>query len=158
MGTRWSDAIRRRLHQTEELRRVIALGAIRHTEAAHFFNPDAFDEQHPTIRVGHNPVPLVRKGPHGGTKFCARIIAMRVFWGLLLLHTMIGCSTTPAPTEDPGVSVESTLEHIRQSYILGCSEALRGEGKKDYYPNCRDKGIKHSDAVRKILETPAEVK
>jgi hypothetical protein len=53
--------------------------------------------------------------------------------------------------------VETTLEHIRQSYILGCSEALRGEGKKDFYPGCRDKGSQHSDAVRKILETPTKV-
>jgi hypothetical protein len=158
MGTWWSDAIRRRHLYAEEFRSVIALGAIGHSKTPHFFNPDALRKQHPTIRVGHDPMPLVGKRPHRGAKFCARIVAMRVFWGLLLLHTMIGCSTTPAPTEDPGVSVESTLEHIRQSYILGCSEALRGEGKKDYYPNCRDKGIKHSDAVRKILEPPTEVK
>lgn len=83
---------------------------------------------------------------------------MRVFWGLLLVHTVIGCSTTPPASEGPVVSVETTLEHIRQSYILGCSEALRGEGKKNFYMDCRDKGIKHSDAVRKFIETPTEVK
>ncbi len=55
------------------------------------------------------------------------------------------------------VSVESTLEHIRQSYILGCSEALKGEGKTNFYLGCRDKGIKHSEAVRNFLATPAEV-
>jgi len=50
------------------------------------------------------------------------------------------------------VTVETTLDHIRQSYILGCSEAMKGEGKDNFYPGCRDKGIEHSEAVRKMLE------
>jgi hypothetical protein len=157
VGASWSDAIRREDIQTYELGIVVAFGAIRNSEAANFLGPHTFDEEDAAGGVGHDTVPLMRKGAHGGAEFCARISAMRVFWGLLLIHTMTGCSTTPPATEVPVVSVEATLDHIRQSYILGCSEALRGEGKKNFYIGCRDKGIKHSDAVRKLLETPSEV-
>ena len=56
--------------------------------------------------------------------------------------------------EEDLVSVDVALEHIGQSYTLGCVEALKKRGEKNIYPWCRARGIKHQMSVKKILDTP----
>jgi len=54
------------------------------------------------------------------------------------------------------VSVGAALDHIKQSYILGCVEALRSQGLKNIYVGCRDKGIAHAKTVEEIMFKPVE--
>ncbi len=82
--------------------------------------------------------------------------------GFLLLT---GCATQPSQTNPPPseekenselVSLNSALNHIRQSYILGCMEALKGQGLKNVYPTCLEKGKRHADAVEQFVNSPPD--
>jgi hypothetical protein len=72
---------------------------------------------------------------------------------LLFAGCASGPQVIPAPPESERemVTVETTLEHIFQSYVLGCVEALRKEGKKDILPLCRERGQLHLAAVKRML-------
>ncbi len=54
------------------------------------------------------------------------------------------------------VTVSATLEHIYQSYVLGCVEALKKTGRRGVLAECQTLGRVHADAVKRILETPVE--
>ena len=47
----------------------------------------------------------------------------------------------------------SVLEHIQQSYTLGCSQAYKAQGMKNFYPECKKLGLKHAQEVREIIES-----
>jgi hypothetical protein len=76
---------------------------------------------------------------------------------LLLLLVAASCASGPQPILTPPeseremVTVETTLEHIFQSYVLGCVEALKKEGKKGVYPLCQQRGQRHAEAVKRML-------
>lgn len=77
----------------------------------------------------------------------------------ILLFLFVGCADLiprkqEVTKEDDLVSISIALEHIGQSYTLGCVEALKERGEKNIYPWCRDRGIKHQMSVKKILDTP----
>lgn len=74
-----------------------------------------------------------------------------------------GCSSvrpkpTPALAEEEVksqlVSVGTTLEHIFQSYRLGCVEAFRSSGRKNTYLECGTRARVHTDAVENLLRLP----
>ena len=50
------------------------------------------------------------------------------------------------------VSLNSTLNHIRQSYIMGCMDALKSLGKQNVYPDCLEKGKRHAEAVETLVK------
>jgi hypothetical protein len=78
--------------------------------------------------------------------------------GLLHMLLVTGCSTmTPQEkVKSELVSVGAALDHIKQSYILGCVEALRSQGLKNIYPGCRDKGIAHAKTVEDLMFQPTK--
>jgi hypothetical protein len=85
---------------------------------------------------------------------------------LTLLFILSSCSSLQPQTispaqevkeETPSVSLPTALEHIQQSYTLGCVEALRSVGKKNIYPQFREKGKRHKAAVRQVLESPIDI-
>ncbi|MBY0517860.1 MAG: hypothetical protein K2P81_13200 [Bacteriovoracaceae bacterium] len=85
---------------------------------------------------------------------------------LTILFILASCSSLGPQTnskaqevkeETPSVSVDSALEHIQQSYTLGCVEALRSVGKKNIYPQCREKALRHKAAVRQVLDSPIDI-
>lgn len=47
----------------------------------------------------------------------------------------------------------SVLEHIQQSYTLGCSQAYKAQGMKKFYSHCKNLGQEHAQEVRKMIET-----
>lgn len=76
----------------------------------------------------------------------------------IFFFLLLGCADLvpreqELPQEEDLVSVGVALEHIGQSYTLGCVEALKKRGEKNIYPWCRDRGIKHQMSVKKILDT-----
>ncbi len=85
------------------------------------------------------------------------------FWGYTIIaHILLlqGCSsgqTNPRQSiekaENEDLSQESVLEHIQQSYTLGCSEAFRSQGMKNFYSVCNTKGQKHAQEVKSMLQT-----
>ncbi|MFP5459778.1 MAG: hypothetical protein ACLGG7_13665 [Bacteriovoracia bacterium] len=92
---------------------------------------------------------------------------MRWMLIVLLSHMLWGCSsvrpkTTPALPEEEVksqlVSVGVTLEHIFQSYRLGCVEAFRTSGRKNTYLECGARAKSHADAVENLLRLPTKEK
>jgi hypothetical protein len=71
---------------------------------------------------------------------------------------MMSCSHHHKPLtnsyESDLVTVQTTLDHIGQSYTLGCVEAYRAQNISQKYPECRDLGMKHKEDVRLILIQP----
>ena len=55
--------------------------------------------------------------------------------------------------ENDTFSKLSVLEHIEQSYTLGCSQAYKAQGVKNFYSHCKNRGHEHAKEVRKIIET-----
>jgi hypothetical protein len=82
---------------------------------------------------------------------------MKTLFSLLLLAA---CAHRPqtnpdsVPAEEETVSVATTLEHIYQSYVLGCVEALKKTGKKNVLAGCQVPAREHADGVRKMLDLP----
>lgn len=76
---------------------------------------------------------------------------------LAMLLVLASCASRPQPipaspkSESEMVTVETTLEHIFQSYVLGCVEALRKEGKKAILPLCQERGTRHANTVKRML-------
>jgi hypothetical protein len=90
---------------------------------------------------------------------------MRWIGFIILIHSLLGCSstqpkTTSALSEEEVkshlVSVGTTLEHIFQSYALGCVEANQALGRKNVFLECRGKAQRHTTAVENLLRMPAE--
>lgn len=90
---------------------------------------------------------------------------MRWLCLIFMIHSFMGCSsiqskTTPALSEEEVkshlVTVATTLEHIFQSYALGCVEANQALGRKNVFLECRAKAQKHTEAVENLLRMPAE--
>lgn len=50
----------------------------------------------------------------------------------------------------------SVLEHIQQSYTLGCSQAYKAQGMKNFYSRCKNLGRDHAQEVRHTIETKDE--
>lgn len=83
---------------------------------------------------------------------------------IIFLALLVSCTTpAPKPVEPPAeeaedltqkVSLDVALEHIGQSYTLGCVQALKKLGGVNVYPACRKLGIQHQEAVRKMLSSP----
>jgi len=88
------------------------------------------------------------------------------FWGYsIVAHILLlqGCSlgqTNPTraneKAENEALSQESVLEHIHQSYTLGCAEAYKSQKMKNFYEACNRKGAKHAQEVRTLLQTKDE--
>lgn len=80
---------------------------------------------------------------------------------IVLILLAYGCATSkvagPPEEVEPVVGVDVALEHIGQSYTMGCVEALKQRGEKNIYPWCRDRGIKHQMAVKRVLDGPVEI-
>ena len=74
---------------------------------------------------------------------------------------MMSCSHHHKPLtnsyESDFVTVQTTLDHIGQSYTLGCVEAYRAQNISQKYPECRDLGMKHKEDVRFILNQPIKI-
>jgi len=74
-----------------------------------------------------------------------------------------GCSlgqtnkiTSNEKVESEVFTRESVLEHIQQSYTLGCSKAYQSQKMKNYYETCNRLGQKHAKEVQAMLETKDE--
>lgn len=81
-----------------------------------------------------------------------------VKWTLLFIF-FTGCATPPPASqvpEAPQVSIDVALEHIGQSYTLGCVEALKKRGESNIYPWCRERGIRHQSAVKQMIDGSTE--
>jgi hypothetical protein len=88
------------------------------------------------------------------------------FWGYsIVAHILLlqGCSLgqinltrANEKAENEDLSQESALEHIQQSYSLGCAEAYKSQKMKNFYEACNRKGAKHAQEVRKLLQTQDE--
>jgi hypothetical protein len=79
---------------------------------------------------------------------------------LIVLLVLAACASRPktnpdsVPAEEETVSVATTLEHIYQSYVLGCVEALKKTGKKNVLAECQGPAKVHAEGVRQILGIP----
>jgi len=88
------------------------------------------------------------------------------FWGYsVVAHILLlqGCSSgqinpshTNEKAQNEGFSQESVLEHIQQSYTLGCAEAYKSQKMNNFYDTCNRRGLKHAQEVRSMLETKDE--
>lgn len=79
---------------------------------------------------------------------------------LISLLLLAACAHRPqpnpaaVPAEEETVSVATTLEHIYQSYVLGCVEALKKTGRQNVLAECQEPAKVHADGVRQILGMP----
>ncbi len=75
-----------------------------------------------------------------------------------VLLVLVSCSHRRTPlqvdVENDLVTVGAALDHITQSYILGCVEAYRAQNISQKYLVCRDRGLNHSKEVKILLEKP----
>jgi hypothetical protein len=80
---------------------------------------------------------------------------MKFLWCIFLLILFMACAHKPAhPVYKEHVTVQTALDHLRQSYILGCVEAYRRQNISQKYQECRDFGLKHEESVKALLESP----
>jgi hypothetical protein len=82
---------------------------------------------------------------------------------LLISFLLTDCAhrtRTPLQTEEPLenelVSLDAALQHLTQSYILGCSQAYKNLKQENFYPLCLDLGLKHRNEVKSLLLQPIE--
>jgi hypothetical protein len=81
---------------------------------------------------------------------------------MILLSGCGSLKPQPNPThaiseeKKPTFSLPVVLEHIEQSYILGCAKAHKDMGLKNFYLKCQQLGREHSEEVKKIVLTKTE--
>jgi len=89
---------------------------------------------------------------------------MRLIFLLCVLIHLAACSalapqTTATSTDGEEkieqISLGTTLEHIFQSYKLGCMEARRELGHTQNFHICHERAGRHLRAVERVLDGPA---
>jgi len=76
---------------------------------------------------------------------------MKYFLMFLLIY---GCSQVPKKPENPEhemVSLESTYDQIRSSYLKGCVDAFHHLKVPVSFVHCRDEAILHEKEIREIV-------